>query len=295
MKTTYRGFYTLRWYDSETHELKRKKTFQNTITAQGRAELVSRGALPLGTILLLWQKNVVERGDPIVMGAGGHGYDAPQAPQYIFRKRKRARFDKRDARGESVTGKLYDGLAIAWERASDPSEEKCLEKAFSIRRLLPEEKFSIASNEILDVIYTIEVIPDLGTATGAYTGGGTYTARRAYIGTTPSVTDGVDVALPSIGTFQCFETQTLGDITSRPSGVAYNAHLEDKTVERTTSRSTTAMTISFTSGNTPSGLIGSVLTNSLNWHIQYQLSFNPPLQKTEENKLRISFDCYFEI
>lgn len=295
MKIVYEGEYTLRWYDSDTHEMKRERVYKNTITTYGRDALVSKGGLTLGRTLIYEKPTLANpKPDPVYMGNSAISFDNPVAPNYIFRKRKRARFHDKDARNAPVTGKTFYGFGVAFEDGG-PTLDKWEEHVFSKVILTNEEEhFYIADNEYLDVIYTIIVIPSTSDSVGTYPGG-SYRARRANIDVPPATLHGEDVAIPMVRNFLVFETQELGAITGRPSGDFYPVVPEDVLYEKTVNNCTACLTIPYFQGNTPTGTIGSIVTSSPYWNIRYQISFDPPLEKTDENMLRINLTTWFSI
>lgn len=294
MKIAYEGEYTLRWYDSNTNELKREKVYKNTITSYGRDALVSRGGLRLGTILIYERPTLANpKPDPVYMGSATLNYDVPSPPNYIYNRRKRARFHEKDARNEPVTGKIFYGFGIAFENGG-PTLDLWEEHVFSKVILPEEEHFYIDTREYLDIIYTISVIPNTGDSVGSYPGG-SYRARRSDIDVPPEASSNYDVAIPMISNVQAFSTQQLGAITDKPTGTSYPVVSEDVQYENNINSSTACITLPYFQGNTPTGMIGSIVTSSPYWDIRYQISFDPPLEKTEENMLRINLTTWFSI
>lgn len=295
MKVSVWGEYTLRWIDTETGNLVREVSYKNTITHYGRTSLYENGALNLATMLLFEKPTLANpKPDPAYMGTATLSYDAPQPPSYIFRKRKKATFHDKDARNRDVTGKVWYGLGIAFRGGASTLDE-WEPNVFSKVILEERDFFSIASNEYLEVIYTIHVVPSLADNQGTYVGG-SYLARRADIEVLPSNLYGYDVVVPQIGSFVAYETNVLGDIRGHPSGRSYTGSLENLFRDATVRSCESSFKIPYTSLNLPDGKIGSIVTEDRSgWNIRFQIAFNPPLEKTEENVLQLVLKTWYTI
>lgn len=299
------GRYELTVKKIGTNKIVRKRSFSNVITNAGM--MAMRVAASSGSSLTLnWCYVGTGTNTPSVtdttMGAlartfGTQGQvtiTAPIAPDYVTKKHMTYRM----AAGNPGN---YSEVGVGWNQ--NP------QGALYSRALILDEygnpsTITVLPDEYMDVIYTVEGHPSLEDLTGTFVLNGvrhTVVSRLAY-GTRGCFFGGYRMSAPfASGIAYVYESQVLGSVTAYPQGTPVNAAVSKTSCEVLGDENTygvrSVIPFGLNNGNTPGGKIGALAINpgglGNDTEIRTQMSFDPPIPKTNNNTLTLTFEQWF--
>lgn len=219
---------------------------------------------------------------------------APVAPDYVSKKHMMYRMPQGNPGN-------YSEVGCGW--GNNP------QGALFSRALILDENnnpsvITVLQDEYLDVVYTIEAYPQLTDLIGSFTLSGVthrVTSRLAYA-TQGCFSNRFNMTAPfANGISYVYESPALGDITAYPTGTATRGvgTVTSRSVlgDTTTYGVRSIITIPLNEGNTPGGVIGALVTNpggvAYDTDVRTQMSFDPPIPKTNTSTLTLTFSQWF--
>ena len=302
------GRYKLTVRKADSGLIVREYEFPNVITNIGMLKMrdaaVANSSLNLSYCYVGTGQNTPTVSDA-TMGAFSRYFNtqsvaitAPVEPDYVSKKHMTYRMQAGNAGN-------YTEVGVGW--SSNPNGN-----LFSRALILDEygnpSVITVLSDEYLDVVYTVEGYPSLNDKTGSFELNGvthTVLSRLAYATQSCfSAGNGAfKMSAPFVaGILYVFESQQLGTIEGYPTGTASSA-----SGYIITSRSAlgdensygvrSVITFPLGTANTPGGVIGAMYVNpaglAYDTDVRTQMSFTPPIPKTNNNTLTLTFEQWF--
>lgn len=306
---TFSGRFDLRVYDAHTGQLTKSRSFPNLITDAGLSTYCGSGVIdysPYNSTATICVGKGTNAPSPLDTALGAFfaiagnnlssnsnfngGVISPTSPDWICGTRGTCRFNAGVFNGDAITevGVCGRGNGKLWSRALILDEQG------------QPSAITILDNEYLDATYTLYYHPPLTDTSFSFVMNGvtyTCTARAALVSN--QVFSGFPLTTANVAITRLYGSQTLGDVTSAPSGAEGYYYYSPGISAALPYDSSNPFSSSFKStiarnvGNFTGG-IGSVLiqlhsTNVAGIDSRTQISFTPKLPKDANSEITLTF------